>query len=147
MQCAGNANINVGFEVNAGFEQNVFPWHTWARSRGLRTKCGLWGGLSNGTALLMIHRHANFQALLLCVDWKMPWNLKFDQLHWVKMVQISSAGRQEGKSTKHDQNQISSGGAQNTPACWISGWLLPCFLHKMPGNPIFEQFHCLKVVP
>ena len=34
MQCAGNANINVSFQVNAGFEQILFPWHTWARWKG-----------------------------------------------------------------------------------------------------------------
>ena len=34
MQCAGNANTNVSFHVNAGLEQILFPWHTWARSKG-----------------------------------------------------------------------------------------------------------------
>ena len=36
-QCAGNANSNVSFHINASFEQILFPWHTWARSKGLRT--------------------------------------------------------------------------------------------------------------
>ena len=34
MQYAGNAKTNVSFQVNAGFEQILFPWHTWARSKG-----------------------------------------------------------------------------------------------------------------
>ena len=78
MQCAGNANTNVRFQVNAAFEQILFPWHTWARSKGFENKrvwvavwpgvgekffawsttprwqCGLWGGLSNGTVLPMM---------------------------------------------------------------------------------------------
>ena len=37
MQCAWNVNSNVSFHVNACFEQILFPWHTWARSKGLRT--------------------------------------------------------------------------------------------------------------
>ena len=37
MQCAGNANSNVSFQVNASFEQILFLRHTWVRSKGLRT--------------------------------------------------------------------------------------------------------------
>ena len=37
MQCDGNANSNVSFQVNTSFEQILFPWHTLARSKGLRT--------------------------------------------------------------------------------------------------------------
>ena len=37
MQCAGNASSNVSFQVNASFEQILFQWHTWERSKGLRT--------------------------------------------------------------------------------------------------------------
>ena len=42
MQCAGNANSNVSFKVNASFEQILFLWHTWARSKGLRTIRSEW---------------------------------------------------------------------------------------------------------
>ena len=42
MQCAGNANFNVSFQVNASFEQILFPWHTWVRSKGLRTIGSWW---------------------------------------------------------------------------------------------------------
>ena len=42
MQCAGNANSNVSFQVNASSEQILFPWHTWARSKGLKTIGSEW---------------------------------------------------------------------------------------------------------
>ena len=42
MQCDRNANSNVSFQVNVSFEQILFPWHTWARSKGLRTIGSEW---------------------------------------------------------------------------------------------------------
>ena len=42
MQCAGNANTYVSFQVNAGFEQILFPWHNWARWKASRTIGSEW---------------------------------------------------------------------------------------------------------
>ena len=40
MQCAENAKSNISFQlkfqVNASFQQILFPWHIWARSKSLR---------------------------------------------------------------------------------------------------------------
>ena len=51
MQCAGNANSNVSFQVNASFEQILFLWHTWARSKGLRTLGSEWPDKRDKTRL------------------------------------------------------------------------------------------------
>ena len=51
MQCAGNVNSNVSFQVNASFEQFFFPWHTWARSKGLRTIGSKWPDKCDKTRL------------------------------------------------------------------------------------------------
>ena len=42
MQCAGNDNSNVNFQVNTSFQQILFPCHTWTRSKGLRTIGSNW---------------------------------------------------------------------------------------------------------
>ena len=43
MQCAGNDNSNAIFQVNTSFEKILlFLWHTWARSKGLRTLGSEW---------------------------------------------------------------------------------------------------------
>ena len=51
MQCAGNDNPNVSFQVNASFEQILFPRHTWARSKGLRTIGSEWSDSRDKTGL------------------------------------------------------------------------------------------------
>ena len=51
MQCAGNDNSNVSFQVNASFEQILFRWHTWARSKGLRTLGSEWPDKRDKTGL------------------------------------------------------------------------------------------------
>ena len=51
MQCAGNANSNVSFQVNASFEQISFPRTTWARSKGLRTIGPEWPDKRDKTGL------------------------------------------------------------------------------------------------
>ena len=51
MQCAGNTNSSVSSQVNASFEQILFPWHTWARSKSLRTKGSEWPDKRDKTGL------------------------------------------------------------------------------------------------
>ena len=51
MQCAGNVNSNVSIQVNPSFEQILFPWHTWTRSKGLRTIGSKWPDKCDKTGL------------------------------------------------------------------------------------------------
>ena len=51
MQCAGNVSSIVSFQVNASFEQILFLWHTWARSKDLRTIGSEWPDKRNKTGL------------------------------------------------------------------------------------------------
>ena len=47
----GNVNSDVSFQVNANFEQILFLWHTWSRSKGLRTIGSKWPDKRNKIGL------------------------------------------------------------------------------------------------
>ena len=56
----------------------------------------------------------------------MAGNPKFDPFHWVKTEPKLE------KSTDHDHNLISSGGAQDISACQIAGYPFHVFSRKCP---------------